>query len=101
MINKDQRKYLRSLAHNCKPVIWIGQHGLTDSVMKEIDIALDHHELIKIKVRAGERGERELVTANVCKKSNAELIQKIGNTVTVYRRNEETPVISFPKSRQH
>jgi len=99
MINKEQRKYLRSLAHERKPVIWVGQNGLTDNVLEEINNALDHHELIKIKVGAGEREERELVTANICKQTNADLIQKIGYTVTVFRRNDETPVIQLPKSR--
>jgi RNA-binding protein len=97
MINKAQKKYLRSLAHDCKPVIWIGQHGLTDNVMEEINIALDHHELIKIKLRVGEREEREKVTGDICTKTKAETIQKIGNTLTLYRRNDETPVIQFPK----
>ena len=97
MITKAQRKYLRSLAHERKPVIWIGQHGLTDNVMDEINTALDHHELIKIKLRVGEREEREKVTRDLYSKTKAETIQKIGNTVTLYRRNDKTPVIRFPK----
>lgn len=99
MINKAQKKYLRSLAHERKPVVWIGQHGLTGNVMEEINIALDHHELIKVKLRVGEREEREKVTDDLYSKTKAELIQKIGNTVTLYRRNDKTPVIQFPKIR--
>ena len=97
MIDKQQLKYLCSLAHDSKPVIWIGQHGLTDNVLEELNNALDHHELVKIKVRVGDREEREKVTADICEKTSAELIKKIGNTVTVFRRNEEEPVIKFPK----
>ena len=95
-MNKHQLKYLRSLANNRKPVIWVGQHGLSDSVLEEINISLAHHELIKIKLRMGKRVERERICDDICVKTRAELIQKIGNTVTVYRRNTEVPVIQLP-----
>ena len=97
MIKKEQKKYLRSLAHDSKPIIWIGQHGLTDNVLEELENALSHHELVKIKIRVGDREEREKVTAAICEKTGAELIKKIGNTATVFRRNTEQPVIVFPK----
>ncbi len=97
MLNKGQKKYLRSLAHDSKPIIWIGQHGLTGNVLEELDIALNHHELVKIKVRVGEREEREKVCDAICEKMHAELIKKIGNTATVFRRNKEEPVIKLPK----
>jgi RNA-binding protein len=97
MISKIQKKYLRSLAHDSKPVIWIGQHGLTANVLEEVNSALDHHELVKIKLRVGDREDREKVIVDICEKTSAELIKKIGNTATVFRRNEEEPVIKFPK----
>ncbi|MFT5133891.1 MAG: RNA-binding protein [Gammaproteobacteria bacterium] len=97
MINKQQLKYLRSLAHDRKPIIWIGQHGLTDNVKEEINIALEHHELIKIKLRVGDRETRDKVCDAICAGSKAALIQKIGNTVTIYRHNDEAPVIQFSK----
>ena len=96
MLNKQKLKYLRSLAHDRKAVIWVGQHGLSDSVLEEINSALAHHELIKIKLRVGDRIERERICDDICVKASADLIQKIGNTVTVYRRNTEVPVIQLP-----
>ncbi len=54
-ITKTQQKFLRSKAHHLKPVLWIGQNGLTESVTAEIELALNHHELIKIKLRVGDR----------------------------------------------
>ena len=54
-ITKTQQKFLRSKTHDLKPVLWLGQNGLTESVTAEIETALDHHELIKIKVRVGDR----------------------------------------------
>jgi RNA-binding protein len=95
MINKQKLKILRSLAHDRKPVIWIGQNGLTENVNEEIIKALDHHELVKIKLRVGDRDARDKVCTSICHESGAELIQKIGNTIVIYRRNENAPVIQF------
>jgi RNA-binding protein len=94
-MNKQKLKFLRSLAHERKPYIWIGQHGLTEAVIEELQKALDQHELLKIKLRVGDRDERDKVCDDICDKCDAILIQKIGNTATVFRANKETPVIQF------
>lgn len=80
------KKKLKSEAHSLKPVVMIGQSGLTDAVLAEIELALDHHELIKIKIRA-ERDERKLISEKICTQSGAELIQSIGQIVVIYRLN--------------
>jgi RNA-binding protein len=80
------KKQLKSNAHSLKPVVMIGQSGLTAAVLAEIELALDHHELIKIKVRA-ERDERKLISEKICTQTNAELIQSIGACVVIYRMN--------------
>ncbi len=98
MLNKQKLKFLRSLAHDASPIIWIGQHGLSENVQEELQRALDHHELVKIKLRVGERSEREKISQSLCEITGAELVQKIGNTLTVYRANKKEAVISFPKS---
>ena len=49
-LTTKQKQYLKGLAHNLKPVVMLGQHGLTEGVLAEIDAALNHHELIKVKV---------------------------------------------------
>ena len=54
-LSETQKKYLRGLGHKLKPLIMIGESGLTDSVYGEFDSTLSHHELIKVRVRAGER----------------------------------------------
>ncbi len=92
-LNKDQKKYLRTLAHERKPIIWIGQKGLTDNLLEEINIALEHHELIKIKIRAGDRERRDQLIDEICNKTNTELVQKIGNTIVIFRRNNNDPSI--------
>lgn len=96
MLNKDQKKYLRSLLHHRGIVIWIGQNGLTANVMSEIEAALDHHELIKIRVRTGDSSHRDILLGQICEQTGAEPVHKIGNIVAVYRVNPDKPVIHFP-----
>jgi len=80
------KKQLRADAHTLKPVVMIGQAGLTPAVLAEIEIALDAHELIKIKIRA-ERDDRKEIAAAICVGTNADLIQSIGQIAVVYRKN--------------
>ena len=95
-INNKQKKFLRQAAHHLKPVIWAGQHGISDNLVKEIEQALEHHELIKIKLRLGEREERDAGITKICEESDAELVQRIGNILTLYKKNEEKPIIKLP-----
>ena len=71
-LNKSQRQHLRSLAHHLNPVVIIGGAGLTDNVMAEIDNALSHHELIKVRVNAGDRIERTNMIAKIIATTSAE-----------------------------
>ncbi len=87
-MNTADKKRFKAQAHSLKPVVMIGQAGLTSAVMQEIEIALDSHELIKIRIRA-ERDERELITTQICQQTHAELIQKIGQITTLYRLNPD------------
>ncbi len=96
-ISKTQQKFLRSKAHHLKPVLWIGQNGLTENVTAEIELALDHHELIKIKLRVGDRELRNKTIADICQLTHSTQIQSIGNIVSIYRRNDKQPVIVLPK----
>lgn len=82
------RKTLRAKAHSLKPVVLTGQAGLTDSVLNEIELALDHHELIKVKLRA-ERETRQEMCDHICEKTGAELIQSIGQVIVLYRENPD------------
>ena len=95
-INKEQKKHLRSLAHDMNTITWVGQNGLTEKVMEEINTALNHHELIKIKIRAGERTERDEIADSICEQTAAESIQKIGNVIVLYKKNKKDPKIKLP-----
>jgi RNA-binding protein len=80
------KKKLKAQAHGLKPVIIVGQAGLTDAVLAEIEIALNTHELIKIKIRA-ERDDRKQISEKICVSTGAELIQSIGQVTVIYRLN--------------
>jgi RNA-binding protein len=95
-INNAQKKFLRQSAHHLKPVVWAGQHGITEALIKEIEEVLERHELIKVKCRLGEREERDAGIKKICEDTSAELVQRIGNIVTLYKKNSEKPVIKLP-----
>jgi RNA-binding protein len=85
-VNSIEKKKLKAQAHALNPVVIIGQAGLTDAVIKEINLALDVHELIKVKIRA-ERDERFAIKDRICTETLAEHIQSIGQVTVIYRKN--------------
>ena len=97
-LSEPQKKFLRGLGHQLKPVIMVGDAGLTDSVMDEFTSTIAHHELIKVRVRAGDRNARDAIIEDLCRKGSATLVTRIGNVALVYRRNEEKPGIPLPIS---
>jgi len=74
----------------------VGQHGLNENILAEVGIALDAHELIKVKI-AADRDERTAITQVIVEQSGAELVQTIGQMSVLYRRNEKKPKIQLPK----
>jgi RNA-binding protein len=96
-LSDAQKRHLRSLAHHLKPVVWVGQHGLKDSVIAEIELALDSHELIKVKI-AADRESRNAIAADICSRTGAEAIHAIGQMLILFRRNEEKPRIALPSA---
>lgn len=89
-----QLKQLRGLAHSLKPVVITGQHGLTDAVLKEIEIALDHHELIKVRMRA-EREARTAYSERIIATTGATQVLSVGQNLTLYRPNRNNPKIEL------
>jgi RNA-binding protein len=90
-LTSAQTKRLRAEGHRLKlkPVVIIGQKGLGDNQHHEIDGALDHHELIKLRIPAlGKDDKRELCT-EICTRHSAQLVQSIGNVIVIYRCNPE------------
>ena len=85
--NRIQKKTLRQAAHHLDPAVWVGKHGITENVIKEITHALDDHELIKIKILQVEKKERGINIKKICMDTNAELISNIGNVLILYKKN--------------
>lgn len=85
-MDSAQKKILKAQAHALKPVIMIGQSGLTTAVLSEIELALNSHELIKVRIRA-EREDRKLMSDKICIETGAFLIQSIGQITVLYRLN--------------
>ena len=83
------RQALKAKAHQLKPIVMIGNKGLTDAVKKEIDIGLYDHELIKIRLSTNDREEKQAMITELCNAAGAELVQLIGKICVVYRRSDK------------
>ena len=94
-LSETQKRHLRTLGHHLKPVVWIGQHGLKDTVIAEIEQALDSHELIKVKIVA-DRDTRVQIASDIRSRTQAESIHAIGQMLILFRRNEKEPRIALP-----
>ncbi len=95
-LTNPQKRHLKALAHPRKPVIIVGDSGITPAVIREIALALDHHELIKIRVNADDREAREIMILDLCAETGAALVQRIGHIATLFRRNHDAPRIELP-----
>lgn len=95
-LSPNQRKYLRGLGHALHPVVLIGQHGLTEAVVKEALAALESHELLKVRARLGDRVERQQVLSMLAEKTSSELVQTIGNVGLFYKKNNKSGTIIIP-----
>jgi RNA-binding protein len=97
-LTEHQRKHLRRLGHPLHPVVLIGQRGLTDGVAAEMRGALSAHELVKVRARAGSREERDAVLAELARRTESELVFRIGNVGLFYKRNKDLQKILLPDS---
>jgi len=96
-LSKKQLKFLRAKCHGLKAVIMMGQKGLTEEVLNELEIALTHHELVKVKLSIDDRDLRKQMIAEICEKTHSEEMQSIGKTLSVYRVNPDKVIIELPK----
>lgn len=97
MITSKQRSYLRSLAHNVDPTVYIGKAGVTDNVIKEIDQCLEARELVKIKLQEGAVLDAKATANELAPVLGAEFIQAIGRKFTLYRESKENRQIELPR----
>ncbi len=97
MMTSKQRSYLRSLAHNIDPTVYIGKAGVTDNVIKEIDQCLEARELVKIKLQEGAELDAKTVANELAPGLRAEFVQAIGRKFTLYRESKENKQIELPR----
>jgi len=80
-----QIRFLRGQAHDLKAILQVGGKGLTAPVLAELDGALEHHELVKVKLASDDRDQREALIAELAGRSGAALVQQIGKVAVLYR----------------
>jgi putative YhbY family RNA-binding protein len=95
-LSAAERRALRARAHHLHPVVSIGQQGLTGAVLKEIDVALTAHELVKVRVFDDDRDAREDALARVCEALGCAPVQHLGKLLIVWRPKPEEKVEPAP-----
>ncbi len=96
-LSESQKKYLRGLGHALNPVVMVGDAGLTATLLAEFNSSLEHHELIKVRVKVGDREVRNDIIGKLCDEGSAVLVQRVGNMALMYRENTENKKIKLPR----
>lgn len=96
-LTTKQRQFLKGLAHHLSPVVMLGGNGLTEGVLAEIDNALNHHELIKVKIAGADREVKQLIIDAIVRETNAVNVQTIGHVLVLYRQSDDKK-IALPKA---
>jgi RNA-binding protein len=97
-LTERQKKFLRRQAHSLKPVVSAGDKGISPAVLAEIESALEHHELIKISIRMGDRNARDTAIDQLIASTSATLVSRVGNIAALYRPRKMKPGIILPKA---
>ena len=93
---ENQRRFLRGRAHALKPIIQIGNNGLTDALAKETARALQDHELIKVRAPGADRQARDAMLADLATRTGSTLVHRIGHVAVLYRANPSKPGLIIP-----
>lgn len=88
-LSPDRKKQYRSLGHNLSPVVTVAGNGLSDTVLEELNRALNDHELIKVKLVVADRDLRQQLIAEMAKKLKAEIVQEIGKIALIFRESKK------------
>jgi RNA-binding protein len=97
-LTENQRRHLRRLGHALKPVVQVGQRGVTANVVAELARALHDHELVKVRARVGARQARDAALARLAAETGSELAFQIGNVGLFYKKNNELNKVLIPDS---
>lgn len=97
VLTATQTRFLRGQAHDLKAMLQVGGKGVTDALVAEIDLALEHHELIKVKIAAEDREARDAVIGEIARRTGAALVQRIGHTAVLFRPSQDKRQIVLPR----
>jgi RNA-binding protein len=97
-LSERQKKHLRRLGHDLHPIVLVGQRGLNPGVVEELRLALEHHELVKLRARAGNRDDRDHMLAELAQLTGSECVFRIGNVGLFYKKNNILQKILLPDS---
>jgi RNA-binding protein len=95
-LSNKQKQFLKGLAHSLKPVVQLGNNGLTEGVLAEIEGAINHHELIKVKVPTDDKAEKALIMDAIVRETGAVKLQTIGHVLVLFKPSDEKK-IDLPK----
>ncbi len=85
ILSTDQKKQFKTIGHQLNPIVTLGESGLSENVQKELERALEDHELIKIKIPAAPKSEKQALLDELCKICQCTLVQQVGNIALIYR----------------
>jgi len=97
MLNGKQRSYLKGLAHDLNPMVYIGKAGLTQNVINELEISLETRELVKVKLQEGCELKAKDAGNQAAEALSAEFVQSIGRRFVLYRPSRENQTIILPR----
>ncbi len=95
-LTSKQTKYLRGLAQRLKTVVRVGDKGLGEPLVLELDQALERHELLKVSIAGADRETRRELSEQMCRETGAELVQQIGRVSVLYRPAQQ-PRLALPE----
>lgn len=96
-LTSAQTRFLRGQAHDLKAILQVGGKGISESLVGEVDNALEHHELIKLKIAAEDRQARDTMIDELTRRADACLVQRIGHTAILYRPSKDHRQIVLPR----
>ena len=97
MLTGKQRSYLKKLAHDLEPTVFLGKAGLTENIKKELEIGFETRELVKVKIQEGCLLEPKEIANELAEELGAEFVQSIGRKFTLYRESKDNKTIEIPK----
>ena len=91
-LSNKQKQYLKGLAHTIKPVVQLGNNGLTEGVLAEIEGAIKHHELIKVKIPTDDKEEKILIMDAIVRETGAVKLQAVGHVLVLFKQSNEKKI---------